>query len=81
MHNSGITNANVFDPNFGAVPNPPARYSMGAKIVKNSIQTNESFDDHNFSYNSNKIFVGGLPHGLTEKEFKQYFAQFGTIED
>ena len=29
----------------------------------------------------NKLFVGGLPHGVTEEEFKQYFSQYGFIDD
>ncbi|KAK3021922.1 hypothetical protein RJ639_045216 [Escallonia herrerae] len=28
-----------------------------------------------------KIFVGGLPPGLTEEEFKNYFEKFGTVVD
>lgn len=28
-----------------------------------------------------KIFVGGLPHNLAETEFRQYFSQFGMLED
>ena len=28
-----------------------------------------------------KIFVGGLPHNLTQPEFKAYFEQFGPLDD
>ena len=28
-----------------------------------------------------KIFVGGLPHNLSDEEFKAYFVKFGDIED
>lgn len=28
-----------------------------------------------------KIFVGGLPHNLSDEEFKAYFIQYGEIED
>ena len=28
-----------------------------------------------------KIFVGGLPHNLKEDEFKDFFEQFGEIND
>ena len=28
-----------------------------------------------------KIFVGGLPHNLTDKEFRAYFAYYGQIDD
>ena len=38
-------------------------------------------EDQKFTYNSKKIFVGGLPHGLTESEFRQYFSKYGEIED
>lgn len=38
-------------------------------------------EEQKFAYNSKKIFVGGLPHGLTETEFKQYFVKYGEIED
>lgn len=27
------------------------------------------------------MFVGGLPHNLSDEEFKEYFAQYGEIED
>lgn len=54
---------------------------MGEKIVKPVAPSNDSFDEKQFSYNTKKIFVGGLPHGLTESDFKNYFSQFGEIED
>lgn len=38
-------------------------------------------EEHKFTYNSKKIFVGGLPHGITENEFKDYFCQYCEIED
>jgi len=28
-----------------------------------------------------KIFVGGLPHNLEEEHFRQYFLQFGAMDD
>ena len=28
-----------------------------------------------------KIFVGGLPHNLEQSQFREYFSQFGTLED
>ena len=28
-----------------------------------------------------KIFVGGLPHNLSDDEFRQYFSSYGDIED
>ena len=68
------------DPNIIVSQNPPLRYSVGSKIVKPTISQMEEFDEKQ-SYNSKKIFVGGLPHGLTECEFKLYFSQFGEIED
>jgi len=33
------------------------------------------------SYRTKKLFVGGLTQTTTEEQFKQYFEQFGTIED
>ena len=41
----------------------------------------DEHDELKASYNAKKIFVGGLPHGLAEDEFKQYFSQYGEIED
>lgn len=41
----------------------------------------EDLDDPKFSYNTKKIFVGGLPHGLSEEEFQAYFEKYGEIED
>ncbi|KAB2617689.1 heterogeneous nuclear ribonucleoprotein 1-like [Pyrus ussuriensis x Pyrus communis] len=32
-------------------------------------------------YNSKRIFVGGLPHNLTQEEFKNYFEKFDTVTD
>jgi RNA recognition motif-containing protein len=61
--------------------NPPLRYSVGAKIVRHQDMVNEDPDEKQYSKNYRKIFVGGLPHGLTEFEFKGYFIQFGEIED
>lgn len=28
-----------------------------------------------------KIFVGGLPHNLALKEFREYFDKYGVLED
>lgn len=41
----------------------------------------DEHDDLKSPYNAKKIFVGGLPHGLTEDEFRRYFTQYGEIED
>jgi hypothetical protein len=41
----------------------------------------EDGDDSKYPYNSKKIFVGGLPHGITDDEFKAYFSRYGEIED
>eukprot|EP00331_Platyophrya_macrostoma_P032590 CAMPEP_0176457406 /NCGR_PEP_ID=MMETSP0127-20121128/31913_1 /TAXON_ID=938130 /ORGANISM="Platyophrya macrostoma, Strain WH" /LENGTH=480 /DNA_ID=CAMNT_0017847647 /DNA_START=198 /DNA_END=1640 /DNA_ORIENTATION=- len=35
----------------------------------------------NSSKKTKKLFVGGLPQGLPEDEFRKYFEQFGKIED
>ncbi|KAL6226301.1 hypothetical protein ACLB2K_000264 [Fragaria x ananassa] len=44
------------------------------------INQKEHHDQHQ-GYIPRKIFVGGLPRDLTEDEFKDYFAEFGAIED
>lgn len=41
----------------------------------------ETDEEQKFVYNSKKIFVGGLPHGLTEVDFNGYFSKYGEIED
>ena len=33
------------------------------------------------AFHTRKLFVGGLPPEVTHEEFKEYFAQFGEIED
>ncbi|XP_026389795.1 heterogeneous nuclear ribonucleoprotein D0-like [Papaver somniferum] len=37
--------------------------------------------DDNGQFRTKKIFVGGLPHSLTEEEFKAYFEKFGRTTD
>ncbi|KAK1587108.1 hypothetical protein Q3G72_009612 [Acer saccharum] len=36
---------------------------------------------NNQTWNTNKIFVGGLPDELTNEEFRSYFEDFGTVTD
>lgn len=49
---------------------------------RNQNQTSPSGQHNNGALTSKKkIFVGGLPPDLTEKEFKSYFGSFGTITD
>ncbi|KAJ0097896.1 hypothetical protein Patl1_28472 [Pistacia atlantica] len=38
-------------------------------------------DVKGYTQSSKKIFVGGLPHNLTEEEFKGYFECFGKVTD
>jgi RNA-binding protein Musashi len=38
-------------------------------------------EDNNVSYESKKVFVGGLRDNVTEEEFKAYFVAFGTVTD
>ncbi|KAI3884893.1 hypothetical protein MKX03_034258 [Papaver bracteatum] len=38
-------------------------------------------NDNNDQFRTKKIFVGGLPHSLTEEEFKAYFEKFGRTTD
>jgi RNA recognition motif-containing protein len=52
--------------------------------VKKAVPRSESYSDivnydHNFI--TNKIFVGGLPVPLDEKELKRVFSTFGAITD
>ncbi|KAL6880389.1 hypothetical protein ACP4OV_011954 [Aristida adscensionis] len=36
---------------------------------------------HTVSYDSRKVFIGGLRDNITEEEFKAYFETFGTVTD
>ena len=36
---------------------------------------------NNVSYDSKKVFIGGLRDNITEEEFKAYFETFGTVTD
>jgi len=71
----------IIDPQLAINQKSPAKYSLSSKKLKTFMSSNEDFDEKQFSYNPRKIFVGGLPHGLTECDFKKYFSQFGDIED
>jgi hypothetical protein len=48
---------------------------------RNQINQGDQHVQRQGLYIPNKIFVGGLPHDLTEDEFKDYFAKFGAIDD
>ncbi|EER95824.2 heterogeneous nuclear ribonucleoprotein 1 [Sorghum bicolor] len=37
--------------------------------------------DNNVSYDSKKVFIGGLRDNITEEEFRSYFETFGTVTD
>ncbi|TVU40828.1 hypothetical protein EJB05_14421 [Eragrostis curvula] len=37
--------------------------------------------DNNVSYDSKKVFIGGLRDNVTEEEFRAYFETFGTVTD
>ena len=37
-----------------------------------------NFNDH-FNFHKNKIFVGGLPHEITEIELGSYFSTYGKV--
>ncbi|KAG5065350.1 hypothetical protein JHK86_009081 [Glycine max] len=45
----------------------------------NNNNSNDYCSDHNVR--TKKIFVGGLPAGISEEEFKNYFERFGRITD
>ncbi|XP_026389793.1 cytoplasmic polyadenylation element-binding protein 2-like [Papaver somniferum] len=42
---------------------------------------NKKSNGNNGQFRTKKIFVGGLPHRLTEKEFKAYFEKFGRTTE
>ncbi|PRQ48238.1 putative nucleotide-binding alpha-beta plait domain-containing protein [Rosa chinensis] len=66
-------NHSIFDKKLVVNPSEPRRGTN---------QNNQS-DQHaqrRGSYHPKKIFVGGLPHHLTEEEFINYFAKFGAID-
>lgn len=72
--------ANIdFDPNIRFQMPVAQRYSLQNTIGPSFIV--EESEEMKAPYNSKKIFVGGLPHGISEPEFKQYFSQYGEIED
>jgi hypothetical protein len=68
-----------FDANIGFQMPVAQRYSL-QNTISPSFTVEES-EELKVPYNSRKIFVGGLPHGITEPEFTQYFSQYGEIED
>jgi RNA recognition motif-containing protein len=68
-----------FDTNIGFQMPVAQRYSL-QNTISPSFTVEES-EELKVPYNSRKIFVGGLPHGITEPEFTQYFSQYGEIED
>ncbi|KAL2317867.1 hypothetical protein Fmac_031743 [Flemingia macrophylla] len=56
------------------------------KMCKRERQVESRFQNKRKIINSEmirrkKIFVGGLPSGISEDEFKEYFERFGTITD
>jgi RNA recognition motif-containing protein len=34
-----------------------------------------------YSFRTKKVFVGGLPNDISEEKFKEFFEQFGDVED
>lgn len=60
---------------------PSAGIMSPSQIAENllSMPLSELGGDQDSQYR--KIFVGGLPHNLSDEEFKAYFIQFGQIED
>lgn len=51
------------------------------QLNSTSLYNSEDQDDTKSVYNAKKLFVGGLPHGITEAEFRAYFSQYGELED
>ena len=52
---------------------------MPAKEIHNPNTKRKLIDLSDPQYR--KIFVGGLPHNLALSEFRNYFEQFGILED
>lgn len=78
----------TFDSNVVYQAKIPQRHSLQGNL-HSSFSKLES-DEQKFSKNKRKIFIGGLPHGisetgtqmeLSETEFTAYFAKYGEIED
>lgn len=78
----------TFDPQIAYESKYPQRHSLQGDS-KTSLFQNDA-EENKASAKSRKIFVGGLPHGVTENgatlsiteaEFNQYFSQYGEIED
>ncbi|XP_024184881.1 heterogeneous nuclear ribonucleoprotein 1 [Rosa chinensis] len=66
-------NHSIFGKTIDVRPSEPKR-------ERNQIYQEEQYVQHQ-GYIPTKIFVGGLPHDLTEDEFRDYFAKFGAIDD
>lgn len=57
---------------------PKEEYSNQWQLQRNETSQIVGCNTH---VNKRKIFVGGLPHNLTDGELKSYFDSFGTIVD
>ncbi|KAI3875086.1 hypothetical protein MKW98_019659 [Papaver atlanticum] len=60
-----------------AVPRP----RVGHNNPYNQKGFNTKSNGNNGQFRTKKIFVGGLPYSLTEKDFKAYFEKFGRTTD
>nr|XP_004289359.2 PREDICTED: heterogeneous nuclear ribonucleoprotein A1-like 2 [Fragaria vesca subsp. vesca] len=63
----------IFDKKLVVNPSEPRR-------ERNQNNQRNQYAQRQKSHHPKKIFVGGLPHHLTEEEFINYFVKFGVID-
>ncbi|XP_002533576.3 heterogeneous nuclear ribonucleoprotein 1 [Ricinus communis] len=63
-----------------ATPRNPCHNSQEQNTI-DPIQSNGDENDNRIELRTKKIFVGGLPHDISNEEFKDFFSTFGTVRD
>lgn len=48
---------------------------------KRAVPKESNLPSHQVEFRTKKVFVGGLPNDITEEAFKEFFEQFGPVED